>query len=278
MIAELGSNHGGDFDTCRRLIEAAKNAGAHAAKLQLFRAEWLCHPKHPAYETVKANELPRAWMPRLMEFAREVGIQLSATPCDFEAVELLDSLDVPWIKIASGDITYLPLIERAARTGRPLIISTGATYEREIAQAVETAVGCGAWDITLLKCAMAYPATTAQSHLRGIRSLAEHFCLAKAGFSDHTTSLTLPAVAAALGAEVIEKHFTLSRAQTGPDHSHSLEPAEFRRMVEAVRETEEALGHGYLEPLAEEADMRVWARRGVYDGRWLRPTREAGLE
>lgn len=276
VCAELGSNHNGSLSTCKRLIEAAKEAGADAAKLQLFRAEWLCHPKHPAYETVKANELPREWMPRLMEFASEVGIQLSATPCDLEAVELLDSLDVPWIKIASGDITYLPLIECAAKTGRPLIISTGAATLVEVCAAARTAIDAGSDDVTLLQCSITYPAKAENSHLLTMAGM--KYLTGTVGFSDHSLSMTLPAVAVGLGATVIEKHFTLSRHQSGPDHPHSLEPEEFEAMVWAIREAEEALGDGVKQPLPEEADMRIWARRGNYNGSWLRPTREAGLE
>lgn len=280
VVAEIGANHNGDYDTALRLIKAAKDAGADAVKFQLVTAEGLCHPTHAAYETVKKYALPREWMPCLMEYSRHLGIQCSATPCDFEAVDLLDRLDAPFLKIASGDLTYHALIQHAAKTGRHLIISTGAATQEEIETVWQMVATL--WKrsgitlhgeslegrLTLLHCTMEYPCPIQNADLQRLNFAINYPHLGDGGgmwgFSDHTLSLTLPAVAVGMGATVIEKHFTLSRNQDGPDHPHSLEPDEFRQMVGAIREAELALDDVQKQPLPEEQEMRVVARRGLY--------------
>ncbi len=299
IVAEVGSNHNGDLATALACIRAAKRAGADVVKFQLFTADGLAHPTHAAYDTLRRYALPRDWLPTLKQCADDEKIGFAATPFDLEAVDLLDKLDVPFIKIASGDLTYHDLIRRAAATGKPLVISTGAATRQEAYSALMTVPLGGASAVCLLHCVVAYPALSESVNLAvlagsllptGLRGLtltpgimmsAPHYGMDEheyevftrgyhVGFSDHTLSLTLPAVAVGLGARVIEKHFTTClRTTEGPDHAHSLTPPEFRRMVEYIREAEAAMGGGEKKPLPEELPMRTLARRGWYARRDL---------
>lgn len=276
VIAEIGSNHNGSFETAKRLIKAASLCGADAVKFQVFRAEWLAHPKHPSYDIIKANELPREWLPELIAFTHSLDLEFGATPCDLEAVELLKGAD--WLKIASGDITYEPLIRAAGETGKHILLSTGASFRHEIIRAVSWIESTS--NVTILQCTMAYPCESQDAHLRWMWGwmFAWNGFPPKIGFSDHTLSIVLPAVAVGMGATVIEKHFTLSRNQVGTDHGHSLEPEEFAQMVKNIREAELALGDGEKRVLDCEKEILPWARRGCYDGKWLRPSDKSLVE
>lgn len=273
IIAEIGSNHQGHYATACRLIEAAADAGANAVKFQLFEPDLLACRHLPQHEALQRTALPREWLSGLAWEAHRLGLQCSATPFDLQAVELLDALDVPWIKIASGDLTYHGLIRAAGATGRRLLISTGAASMSEVRGAYAAAMdgaeaaGKASPDITMLHCTVAYPCRDEDVNLRNLTTLLN--CYGRAGFSDHTLSVHLPAAAVALGATVIEKHFTLERDQSGPDHGHSLEPYEFYTMVQAIRETETAMGSSLKRAAECELPMRTLARRGLYAARSL---------
>lgn len=222
VIAEIGSNHDGSLYQAIDLISDAKDAGADAVKFQ-------CLPS-----------LPRDWLPDLKPWTDEIGIDLFATPFDVEAVYYLAELGVPYLKIASVEIIRLDLIEAAAETGIPLLISTGMATLDEIKDAVITA-GAPERNVTLLQCTTQYPTPPKNVHLRAMVSINRAFGL-PVGLSDHSTSTTIPAAAVALGASVIEKHITLDRTSKGPDHPFALEPGEFAAMVRGIREVEEAMG------------------------------------
>jgi N-acetylneuraminate synthase len=255
VVAELSGNHGQDFDRAVQLVEAAARAGAAAIKLQTYTPETmtldLAEPPfqiegtpwagRTLFDLYRRAATPWQWHPRLMEIAGQLGLHAFATPFDPTAVDFLESLGVPAYKIASFELVDLPLLTRVARTGKPMILSTGMATLEEIAEALETVRAAGGRQVALLKCTSAYPASPAAMNLRTLPHLAETFGV-PVGLSDHSLSLSVPAAAVALGAAIVEKHLTLSRSQPGSDAAFSLEPAEFQAMVEAVRTAYEALG------------------------------------
>lgn len=255
IVAELSANHNQDFDEARRLVELAREAGADAVKLQTYTADtltldsdlphfviegtiWEGRRLHDLY---KEAYTPWDWQPKLAEFANELGMDLFSTPFDDTAVDFLEEMGVPVHKVASFEMTHLPLLEKVAKTGKPIIMSTGMATADEIEESVRTIRQAGGDQLVLLKCTSAYPAPPEEANLRTIPDLRERFGVA-VGLSDHTMGLEVPLAAVALGACVIEKHFTRSRDQPGPDSAFSLEPHEFAQMVKSVRVTESALG------------------------------------
>ena len=256
IIAEMSGNHNNSIDRALQIIKAAKQSGADAIKLQTYTAETMTlNVDHPRFRVngknpwdgehlfdlyVKAST-PWEWHPRLFEFGREIGITVFSSPFDASAVELLESLETPAYKIASFELVDLDLIRLCAATGKPIIMSTGMATLAEIAEAVEAARSTGAKDIVLLKCTSAYPAPPEDINLRTISHLAEAFDVV-AGLSDHTMGIGVPIAAVAVGATVIEKHFTLARADGGVDSTFSLEPAELALLVEETRKAHAALG------------------------------------
>jgi len=274
IIAELSANHGQDFEQAVAIVRAAKEAGADAIKLQTYTPdtitidsdrEYFRIGKGTAWEGRVLHELygeaftPWEWQPKLKTVAEELGLACFSTPFDDTAVDFLQAMRVPAFKIASFELVDLPLIRRVAATGQPLIMSTGMATLAEIEEAVQAARDAGARQIALLKCTSGYPAAPEEMNLRTIPHLAAAFGVV-AGLSDHTLGSAVPVAAVALGACVIEKHLTLSRAQVGPDSAFSLEPAEFRRMVEDVRTAECALGEVHYGVSAREAASRVFRR------------------
>jgi N-acetylneuraminate synthase len=256
IIAEMSANHNGSFEHAAAIVRAAKEAGADAVKIQTYTADTMTlklPQKHfkigggtlwdgrTLYDLYEEAHMPWEWQPKLKKLANQIGIDLFSSPFDSTAVDFLEKMDVPAYKVASFEIVDIPLIERIARTGRPLIISTGMATLEEIREAVEAARGAGARDIALLKCTSAYPAPPEEMNLNTIPDLAREFGM-PIGLSDHTMGIAVPVAAVALGACLIEKHFTLSRAEPGPDSAFSLEPAELKAMVDAVRTVEKALG------------------------------------
>jgi pseudaminic acid synthase len=273
VIAEVSANHHQDFDQAVKIVHAAKNAGADAVKLQTYTPDTMTiasnRPEFRINGTIwngrNLHELygeaytPWEWQPRLKQVANDLGLDLFSTPFDATAVDFLEEMGVPAHKLASFELVDLPLIKKMAQTGKPLIISTGMATAEEIEEAVQTARGAGAEQIALLKCTSAYPALPDEMNLRTIPELARRFEV-PVGLSDHTMGVAVPAVAVALGACIIEKHLTLSRAQPGPDSAFSLEPNEFKAMVEAVRIAERALGEVHFGFSTKEASMRVFRR------------------
>lgn len=277
VVAEMSANHNQSFDEAVRIVEAAKEAGADAVKVQTYTADTLtidCDNEHfrigdgtlwsgrTLHDLYGEAYTPWDWQPRLRDVAARLGLHFFSTPFDDSAVEFLERMGVGAYKVASFEIVDLPLIARIARTGKPIIMSTGMATLAEIDDAVRAARAAGATEIALLKCTSAYPAPASEMNLRTIPHLAQAFGV-PAGLSDHTLGTTVPAAAVALGACIVEKHFTLSRAVPGPDSAFSLEPAEFRAMVDAIRTTEAALGRVSYEVGAREAKSRVF-RRSLY--------------
>jgi N-acetylneuraminate synthase len=274
IIAEMSANHGQDFDQAMQIIRAAKAAGADAVKLQTYTPDTLtldCDNQHfriaggtlwdgrTLYELYGEAYQPWEWQPKLKAAADELELDLFSSPFDLSAVDFLETMSVPAYKVASFEIVDLPLIEKIARTGKPIILSTGMATAEEIEEALQTARRAGATQIALLKCTSAYPASPEEMNLRAIPWMANKFDL-PVGLSDHTTGIAAPVAAVALGACIIEKHFTLSRAAGGPDSAFSLEPEEFRAMVEALRCAEKALGKSQLGVSAQEAKSRAFRR------------------
>ena len=256
IIAELSANHGGNIGTALETVRAAKRAGADAIKLQTYTADTITLDSDKddflikggtiwdgktLYSLYKEAYLPWEWHEELFRTAKEEGLVCFSSPFDVTAVDFLEQFDVPAYKIASFEITDIPLIEYTASKGKPMIMSTGiATYE-DIQLAVGTCRAVGNNDITILKCTSAYPAPIEEANLIMMQQLAKDFDV-KAGLSDHTLGITLPVAATMLGASVIEKHFILDKSIGGPDAAFSLDEAEFTQMVKAVRGAQKAIG------------------------------------
>jgi pseudaminic acid synthase len=277
IIAELSANHNGSLKRALETIDAAKACGADAIKLQTYTAETMtidCDREefkirgglwdgYKLYDLYKWAQTPYDWHERMFEHARNIGITVFSTPFDETAVDLLKSLDAPAYKIASFELLDLPLIQYAAQAGKPMIMSTGMASESEIEEALNAARDAGCNDIVLLHCISSYPAPIEQANLRALQTIAERFDV-PVGLSDHTFGSTAAVAAVALGACVIEKHFTLSRADKGPDSEFSLEPLEFERLCRDVRDAWSALSNGGFTRQTAETASRVFRRSICY--------------
>lgn len=273
VIAEMSANHNQDFDQAIRVVRAAGEAGADAIKLQTytpdtmtidsdappFRIRGTIWEGRKLYELYGEAYTPWEWQPKLQKLANDLGMDLFSTPFDATAVDFLEKMAVPAHKVASFELVDLPLLERIGRTRKPVIMSTGMATLAEIEEAMRTLRQAGARDIVLLKCTSAYPAPPEEMDLRTIPHLAEAF-EAPVGLSDHTPGAAAPVAAVALGACVIEKHFTLSRADGGPDSAFSMEPHEFAEMVKAVRSAERSLGSVRYGPSPREVASLAFRR------------------
>jgi pseudaminic acid synthase len=276
IIAELSGNHNGDIDRARRLIDAAADAGACAVKLQTYTPETITLDHdgpgfrlqgglwdgRTLYDLYQEAHTPYAWHAPLFAHARDRGILMFSSVFDETAVDLLEGLEAPAYKIASFEAVDLPLIARTAATGKPLIVSTGMTSGREIANACATARTHGAGGVALLHCVSAYPARAADANVATVARLAADFgCVA--GLSDHTPGTAVAVAAVALGAAIVEKHVTLARADGGPDAAFSLEPHELKQLVDDCRTAFEAVGlAGYARGVEESANRTL--RRSLY--------------
>jgi N-acetylneuraminate synthase len=274
IVAELSANHNHDFDQTVRLIHAAKESGADAVKVQTYTPDTITIRSDREYFQIGGGTLwdgrtlhelygeacmPWDWQPRLKQAADDLGLDFFSSAFDSTAVDLLESMGVPAYKVASCELVDIPLLQRMSRTGKPLIISTGMATIEEITEAVDAARHSGARQIALLRCTSAYPALPSEMNLRTIPELARRFEV-PVGLSDHTMDIAVPVVAVALGSCIIEKHFTLSRSLKGPDIAFSLEPAEFKAMVEAVRVAEKSLGEIHFGLTDSESSSRVFRR------------------
>jgi N-acetylneuraminate synthase len=276
IIAEAGVNHNGSMETARRLIHRAREAGADAVKFQTFSADRLVSRSASkadyqertsgAAETqhamLKRLELTSEQVRTLLRWCNEEEIRFLSTPFDEASVDLLDELDVPLFKVGSGELTNLPFLEYIAAKGKPVILSTGMGTLAEVEDAVAVFREQPGADLTLLHCVTEYPAPPEEINLRAMATLRAAFGL-PVGYSDHTTGVEIATAAVALGARVIEKHFTIDRSLPGPDHSSSLEPDEFRRMVAAIRNVEAAMGSGRKGPAPCELANIPVARRSI---------------
>jgi len=275
IIAEAGVNHNGSVELAKKLIDAAKDAGADAVKFQTFKTENVVvkdaqkaeYQKETTgegsqYEMIKKLELAEEDFRELADYAEKKDIMFLSSPFDKESVDLLHELDVPAFKVGSGEITNLPLLRYIAKKGKPIILSTGMSTLGEIEEALDVIRSEGVEDIILLHCVSNYPARIEDVNLRAMGTLKQAFKL-PVGFSDHTLGITAPIAAVALGACVIEKHFTLDRNLPGPDHKASLEPDELKEMVKDIREVEKALGNGIKKPTKEEEEVKKVARKSI---------------
>ena len=278
VIAELSGNHDGSLDQALALVDAAADAGVDAIKLQTYTADTMTldsqgpgfvirEPESPwfgrsLYELYEQAHTPWEWHEQIFARARERGLTAFSTPFDATAVEFLESLDVPAYKIASFENTDLPLIEKVAQTGKPVIISTGMATQQEIQEAVTAARSAGCRELMLLKCTSSYPAPAKASNLASIPVMAELFDC-PIGLSDHTLGIGVPVASVALGAVAIEKHLVMRRADGAVDSSFSLEPQELAVMVEEVNRAWEALGSVFFGPTEHEVGSLNY-RRTLY--------------
>ncbi len=257
IIAEAGSNHNRNWDRALALIDAAAASGADAVKFQLYKASDLYPKESPVYKPVEETELPEEWLPKLSDYCHEKNIIFLTTPFSIRAVDLLEKVGIQAYKIASSETINLPLLKHIASKKKLILLSTGMCGLTDVAEAVETIQSEKNFDIVLLQCSAIYPAEPKHLHLKVMSTFQSAFNL-PVGFSDHSIDPFMPSVAVALGACVIEKHFTLDRKLKGPDHSYALEPGELTQMVEHIRNTEMALGSSIKRALSEEME---YARR-----------------
>lgn len=276
VVAELSGNHNGELARALRLVEAASEAGADAVKLQTYRADTItldhdgpgfvlqagAWAGRRLYELYEEAHTPWEWHEPLFERARSLGMEIFSAPFDASAVDFLEGLDCPAYKIASPEIVDLPLIERVARTGKPMILSTGMASLVEIEEAVAAARGAGASELCVLHCISGYPTPPEEAGLATINDMAQRFGL-PIGLSDHSMDTLVATVAVGLGASLVEKHLTWSRDEGGVDSVFSLEPAEFRRLVVDVATAHRALGEASY-ALTESEQASLASRRSLY--------------
>ena len=273
IIAEAGSNHNGSLSQAKALIDVAAGAGADAVKFQVFRAHSLyvndagtsdyLNLQRPIYNIIQDMEIPYEWIPKLAEYTRQLGLYFMASPFDESSADQVD----PYVKvhkIASYEMTHLPLVRHIAQKGKPTFMSTGTGNADEVAEAVAVFRETGNQQIVLNQCTAAYPAPPDSLNLRAITTMRDRFGV-PVGLSDHSEDpLVGPLTAVSLGACSIEKHFTFSKILPGPDHAFALEPSELRNMVTKIREVEMALGTGEKVPQQAELELRQFARRSIF--------------
>ncbi len=276
VIAEGGVNHNGSLERALRLVDAAAEAGADAIKFQTFNSEEVISPVAPKakyqeqttwtaesqLDMVRKLELPPGDFATINRRCRERELLFLSTPFDRGSVDLLQNLDMGAFKIASGEITNFPFLTYVAKQGKPVILSTGMSDLDEVAAAVEALRAAGNGELALLHCVSNYPALASSANLRAMRTLEDRFGV-PIGYSDHTEGIEVSLAAAALGACIVEKHFTLDRTLPGPDHRASLEPCELAALVRGIRTIEAALGDGRKVPAAEELNTAAVARRSL---------------
>ena len=274
IIAEMSANHGRSLEHAMEVVRAAKEAGADAIKLQTYTPDTLTidsdRPEflmgegtlwagRNLYDLYAEAYTPWEWQPELKREAERLGMHCFSTPFDETAVDFLEAMDVPAHKIASFELVDTELLKKVAATGKPVIMSTGMATFEEISEAVQTLRTSGCTQLALLKCTSAYPSLPEDMNLRTIPDLAASFQV-PVGLSDHTLGIAVPVAAVTLGACIIEKHITLSRSEPGPDSAFSLEPIEFRAMVEAVRSAEKSLGNVSYQMTQKEEASRFYRR------------------
>ena len=276
VIAEAGVNHNGDVGLAVKLIDAAVAAGADAVKFQSFRADELASrsapkagyqmadgaPGESQWDMLKRLEFGQVEFARLKDYCERVGIIFLSSPFDVASVDLLEGLGVAALKIPSGELTNHALLERAARSGKSILMSTGMCEMEEVAEAVAVIERSGAAQLALLHCVSTYPAAAENCNLRAMATMRDRFGV-PVGFSDHTLGADVAIAATALGADVIEKHLTLDRSMNGPDHAASMEPGAFGEMVKSIRRAASALGDGVKGMAEVERANREVVRRSV---------------
>jgi N,N'-diacetyllegionaminate synthase len=276
LIAEAGVNHNGCLDMALRLVDAAAEAGADVVKFQTFKSEEVVSPLAPKadyqvrntgttesqLDMIRKLELPDEAFRTILMHCRARGITFLSTPFDRRSADLLEEMGVQAFKIPSGEITNHPFLTHVARKGKPLIVSTGMSDLEEVAAALAVITAADNRSVVLLHCVSNYPAVPSSVNLRAMKTLEQGFDV-PVGYSDHTEGISVPLGAVALGACIVEKHFTLDRKLPGPDHRASLEPKELAALVQGVRDVQSALGDGVKKPVAEELSTAAVARRSL---------------
>lgn len=284
FIAEIGGNFDGSIEKAKQLIDAAKAAGADCAKFQTFTADTIVseggfskmelHGVHGSWgrkvsEVFKDVEFPMAWHKEISDYCKKIGIDFTTSPYFKEAVDLCVDLKVPFIKIGSGDITWLEMLEYIAKTGLPIMLATGDATLSEIDEAVRTIEKTGNKNLVLMQCITNYPSKIDSANVNVLKTYQSAFqCLT--GYSDHSPGHVVALASVVLGGRVIEKHFTLNKKDIGPDHPHSMEPNEFKFMVDSIREVERAMGSTRKEVVKEESETVFVQRRCLYAKRDLK--------
>lgn len=284
FIAEIGANFDGSIEKAKRLIDAAKEAGADCAKFQTFStprivseggfSKMQLHGVHGSWgrtvsEVFKDAEFPIAWHKEIADYCKQVGIHFSTSPYFKEAVDLCVDLDVPFIKIGSGEITWLEMLEYIASKGKPIMLATGDATMSEIDEAVRTIEKTGNKDLILMQCITNYPSKIDSANVNVLKTYQSAYNVLT-GYSDHSPGHVVALASVVLGGRVIEKHFTLNKTDKGPDHPHSMEPHEFKFMVDSIREVERAMGSTRKEVVAEEGETVFVQRRCLYAKRDLK--------
>ncbi len=276
IIAEAGVNHNGSIELAYKMVDVAVDAGVDAIKFQTFIAELgvskfarmaeyqenNTRKKESQLEMVKKLELSFDEFKKIKDYCNVKGIEFLSTPFDLESVSFLNELGISAFKIPSGEITNLPYLRKVARTGKKIIVSTGMCNEEEISDALTLLKSMGVEDITVLHCNTEYPTPMEDVNLKAMNTIKDKYNV-KVGYSDHTLGIEIPVAAVALGAEVIEKHFTLDKTMEGPDHVASLDPNELKNMVKAIRNIEIALGSGIKKPSKSEIKNKDIARKSI---------------
>lgn len=264
IIAEVGSNHDGKLEQAKKLIDIAADAGADAVKFQAFKADKLFNivKNKEVVDKLEKLELREEWYKELFDYTNEKGLIFISSVFDEDSVDLLDKLGVVAYKIASYELTHIPLLEYIAKKNKPVILSTGMANESEVKEAVECIYSTGNRQVIILHCVSQYPAKPENINLKSLLTLKRIFDC-PIGFSDHTETIYAPIAAVALGAKVIEKHFTSDKSLPGPDHAYALEPEELKQMVTAIREVGKMSGSEEIKPTKSEINERKW-RRAIY--------------
>ena len=276
IIAEVGVNHNGKLDLALKLCDGAKEAGVDAVKFQTWKTENIvtAQARQAAYQTentgveesqfdmLKKLELSYDHFRYIQDYCKKIGIDFLSTPDEEESLEFLVSLGLPFIKVGSGEVTNIPYLRKIASCGKPVILSTGMSTLAQVATAYDTLLQAGAPTVSLLHCTTNYPCPYDEVNLRAMQTLKDAF-KCQVGYSDHTMGTEIPVAAVAMGAEIIEKHFTLDRTMEGPDHKASLEPAELKLMVEQIRHIEVAMGDGIKRPNKSEAENAKVVQKSI---------------
>lgn len=276
IIAEAGVNHNGKLDLALKLCDAAKNAGVDAVKFQTWKTESIvtASARQAAYQTantgkeesqydmLKNLELSYDHFRCIQDYCKKIGIEFLSTPDEEESLQFLVALGLPFIKVGSGEVTNIPFLRKIGACKKPVILSTGMSNLAQVATAYDTLLKAGAAEVSLLHCTTNYPCPMDEVNLRAMVTLRDAF-KCRVGYSDHTMGTEIPVAAASLGAEIIEKHFTLDRVMDGPDHKASLEPAELKLMVQQIRNIEVALGDGIKRPNKSEAENAKVVQKSI---------------
>ncbi|MCX6723532.1 MAG: N-acetylneuraminate synthase family protein [Candidatus Staskawiczbacteria bacterium] len=278
IIADIGANFDGNLNKAKELALAVKETGADMVKIQSFQSSKIVSGygfstmklkgvhgswSKPIEQIFKEAEFPREWHQELFDYCKKIGIDFSSSPYDFEAVDLLDEIGVDVFKIGSGDITWLEMLEYIAKKNKPMILATGASTLAEVDEAIKVIEATGNNQLMLLQCITNYPSKIESANINVLKTYQTAYNIIT-GYSDHSPGDTVVLGAVALGAKVIEKHFTLNKKDAGPDHPHSMEPKEFKEMVERIHLLEKALGTTRKEVVEEESETVIVQRRSLY--------------